>query len=608
MDIEELRLKNIQRNQDLLRQLNLDSLHKNIGREARPEPKPKRAKRAPKKEPQRVMPTRRSRRLANSPESQEEDRIEEQRAEMERLRQQRLKDMRSMRLDGDFAMDDLVADLRLGSLIDEDKILGKKLAAELEKMKKEQGIKDEGDQGEDVQKEEHDDEDEEDKEGQKDEKKKKPSQSNVKEENDDAVKTNVKAEDTEDNEEEVTAEVPYLTTLKELGPKYTLLENTSEAVESSSASLKDMRLKLLKLALTKNADPRDFKLTYNRITSMFLHLATSDRLVAAGDTNGNLGLWAVDALHDSEPVVALFKPHGRTISRIAELPLNAHKLVTASYDGSCRMVDLAKFVSTEQFVTGSAEEPAGISDISVIDQNQIYATTLDGRFLRRDLRERKGSEYLRLHDKKIGGFAVNPNADYQIATASLDRSMRIWDLRNIKKKNTVSELEDGLKAPHLYGSFPSRLSISTVDWSQSNRLVCNGYDDKIQIFDYSGASNKLKVITSWSDTYQPDEKTKTDGIVPENLESFKSINHNCQTGRWVSILKARWQKRPADGYQKFAIANMKRSIDLFNEDGDRLVTLSDPDLMTAVPAVVAFHPTENWIVGGSSSGKVFLFE
>ena len=53
---------------------------------------------------------------------------------------------------------------------------------------------------------------------------------------------------------------------------------------------------------------------------------------------------------------------------------------------------------------------------------------------------------------------------------------------------------------------------------------------------------------------------------------------------------------------------MQRSIDVFDENGLRLASLHDPDLMTAVPAVVAFHPTRNWLVGGSSSGKVFLFE
>lgn len=583
MDIESLRNKNIQRNQDLLRQLNLDSIHESIGRDAQPKPRAKRVKKEPAQKT-RVIPTRRSRRLASTEEEEEEDRVREEAEEKERLRQLRLKELRSMRLEGDLSLRDLLADLRLGELVHESRVL------EMGSGKEEGVVKNDDDNG--AGEVEAEDEGE------------------VKRENEEAVKKEeeIKTEDSDvDNTTKVDGnKVDGTLTESEDSDRLSILSRldySSLETSKSERLLKDVRASLLKMTLSSKADPRDFKLTANRITSIYLHLATEDRLVAAGDTNGNLGLWAVDSPYETVPVIVSLKPHGRTISRISQMINSPHQLVTASYDGSCRLNDLTKLVSMALFVVGEKDDTAGISDLSVVNNNLFYATTLAGHFLRRDPREHsKNSEYLRLHDKKIGGFCVNPNASHQIATASLDRSMRIWDLRNIKKQ-IYSELDEVLDAPHLYGAFPSRLSISNVDWNENNVLVCNGYDDKIQLLDYS-----KELISEWSETYRPSTKKTKKGEIPENLRSTKTISHNCQTGRWVSILKARWHKHPADGFQKFAIANMKRSIDVFSETGDRLVSLYNADMMTAVPAVIAFHPTQNWVVGGSSSGKVFLFE
>lgn len=556
MDIEEIRNKNIRRNQDLLRQLNLDTLHESIARDSKHDdsPKRKRPRKAPSKPTPVAIPTRRSRRLANSPENQEEDQKKEEEATKERLRQERIKKLRSSRLEGDFGLKDIVADTRLGNLLFEDRIYCTKSE---------------------------------------------PASSSIE----------VKTEDISSAPSETEFDESTLDVLADLGMKFSHMEPV-EPDEEKHQSNKEIRNSLLLLKISEKSDPRDFKLVPNRITSVMMHLATENRLVAGGDTNGNVGFWAPDAEHDSGYSLSLFKPHGRTISRIVERVDSPHQLLTASYDGSCRIIDLCKLKSSQALSLGDADVPVGVSDLAVIDQNLIYLTTLDGQFYRQDMREKLDKiTCLRLHDKKIGGFTVNPNTNYQAATASLDRTLRIWDLRNIKPENSVSDFEEeGLSSPHLYGAFSSRLSISNVDWNQNNHLVCNGYDDKIQIFDYSGKQGKMGVITEWSDTFRPPTKDVDENGVPFNLKSFKSISHNCQTGRWVSILKARWQKKPADGFQKFAIANMNRSIDIFLETGEHLANLLDYERLTAVPAVIAIHPTQNWVVGGTASGKVCIFE
>lgn len=321
-------------------------------------------------------------------------------------------------------------------------------------------------------------------------------------------------------------------------------------------------------------DERDIKVTSERITAICFHPAVDKKLVLAGDKIGELGLWDSEK-PDDEGVLTL-KTHSRGISTTVVDPDNAERLYTASYDGSIRRFDLNEMKSTEAFIFQSdPRDPVGVSDMALIDPNTLYYSTLDGRFGRHDLRESPSSgEVWELHDKKIGGFAYNPMSPFQVATGSLDRTLKVWDLR--------------YDAAHLYGEYSSRLSISAASWNTAGKIVCNGYDNTINLFNLDSSN--------WN-------KDNTNNL---SLEPDIRLGHNCQTGRWVSILKARWQERPMDGVQKFVIANMKRYIDIYTERGQQIAHL-DGDIVTAVPAVTQFHRTHNWVVGGTASGKLYLW-
>ncbi|ANB12079.1 Cmr1p [Sugiyamaella lignohabitans] len=358
------------------------------------------------------------------------------------------------------------------------------------------------------------------------------------------------------------------------------------------------RKELSNLSLHTKISPNDIKVTSERIFSVAFHPSETKRIVLAGDKMGELGLWDIDSTNkikdegDYEyetPNILSFKVHTRAIATILMPQFAPDKAYTASYDGSVRCLDLGSGTSTEAFVYDSdPRNPVGVSDCAMPDANTLYYTTLEGEFGIHDLRENQRkpkSQLLRLHDKKIGGFSFNPNAIHQIATGSLDRTLKVWDLR---ATSVIAESEDNEKAPHMYGEYQSRLSISATDWNSAGQIVCNGYDDTINVFD-------LSTSKSWT-------KSETHDIVPS-----VRLKHNCQTGRWVSILKSRWQPRPADSVQKFVIANMKRYLDIYSADGQQLAHLGH-ELMSAVPAVVQFHPSQNWLVGGSASGKLYLWE
>lgn len=54
------------------------------------------------------------------------------------------------------------------------------------------------------------------------------------------------------------------------------------------------------------------------------------------------------------------------------------------------------------------------------------------------------------------------------------------------------------------------------------------------------------------------------------------IRHNCQTGRWLTILRAQWSTN-TDYAPYFTVGNMKRSLDVVAGNGEHIVKLwADP--------------------------------
>lgn len=333
--------------------------------------------------------------------------------------------------------------------------------------------------------------------------------------------------------------------------------------------------------------PNEIKITHDRITSMYFHPTVDKKLIIGGDTSGNIGLWNVrnEPLAENgaddleEPDITRVQLFTKNVGKIDCFPSDTSKILAASYDGFIRSIDLNKLKS-DQLLTLANEygEALGVSDcqFSYEDPNILFMTTLTGEFTTMDIRSKPSKcELKRLSDKKIGSFNINPSRPHEIATGSLDRTLRIWDVRKIVDKPEWSQYED-FPSYHVISTYDSRLSVSAVSFSPTdNTLVCNGYDDTINLFDVSA------------------------NTLPESLEPKTTIKHNCQSGRWTSILKARFKPDK----NVFAIANMKRAIDIYDSQGEQLAHLNT----ATVPAVLGWHPLRNWIAGGNSSGKVFLF-
>lgn len=377
-----------------------------------------------------------------------------------------------------------------------------------------------------------------------------------------------------------------------------------EEDDTKDIDIKQSRDNLSGLQLGKLA-----KVTKERIYITAVHPGTDKRVVLAGDKIGVLGIWDVDS--DAEPLQ--LQLHNATIPALSFDITSPDVLYSASYDGSVRSLELKTGKSGNVLdLEPSKNTSVGVSDVSNPQPHLLYASTLCGHLIRKDLRT-KSTEYetLVLGEKKIGGFSVDPINTHLLASGSLDRSMRIWDLRATETARSIpgnEALDTQFPMPHLQAIYHSRLSVSSTDWNLAGQIVCNGYDDTVNVFNQSDYF--LDMLNDGNGT-EPVKKSRvkkesTDEIPVINKPSIR-IKHNCQTGRWVTILKARWQQQPLDGVQKFAIANMNRYIDIYSGTGHQLAHLGD-DLMTAVPAALGFHPSRNWIAGGNSSGKVYWWE
>ncbi|KAL8930374.1 MAG: hypothetical protein Q9172_000083 [Xanthocarpia lactea] len=378
-----------------------------------------------------------------------------------------------------------------------------------------------------------------------------------------------------------------------------------EVKETTNKELRALREKMSGLELYDGFEPNRIKITPERIYSLGFHPVTEKPLVFAGDKLGNLGIFDASRPSDSknlEPVkienqdeeeaedspnpnITSFHLHTRTISSFQFSPHNPSHLYTSSYDSSVRLLDLTKSSTTEIYspTDSSLDEPISGVEMDPLSPHLLYFSRLDGHIGRSDTRAPNTVDIFKLSEKKIGGFSLNPSCPHFIATASLDRTMRIWDLRKLSGKK-------GAQLPALCGEHESRLSVSHAAFNSAGQVATASYDDTVKIHTFEGMS-------SWTAGVDLTEKEMAPSAI---------IRHNNQTGRWVTILRAQWQLHPSDNVQRFCIGNMNRFVDVYTSKGEQLAQLGG-DGITAVPAVAQFHPTNDWVAAGTASGKLCLW-
>ncbi|KAL1676964.1 WD40-repeat-containing domain protein [Schizophyllum commune] len=371
------------------------------------------------------------------------------------------------------------------------------------------------------------------------------------------------------------------------------------------------------------------KVTQDRVYSVAYHPEKSKDLIFFGGEQ--LGIWDARAPtdeaadEDGEPSDPSTEEGGKywrlqlhwpataksSISTIKIDPVNSQTIYTTSYDCTLRSLSFESGVSREVY---TAEGGALLSSVDMPPAgNEMWISDAVGGVVHLDLREARGkARYFGLSNDKIGAVSVNPSRPNFLAAGSNDRTVRIWDTRQLTKDprvlgppdeelDTSADVERawGYDAVTTYESESGRAlmrgewkhdkAVGSVYWDARGRsLVSTSYDDKLRVWDF-----KSSVF-------------KTEGQFP-SMRPLRVIPHNCQTGRWLTPLRARWTENP-DVYPHFTVGNMHHSLDIFSAKGDLLARLEDKTKITAVQAVTCSHPSiVERAVSGNASGRCVLW-
>ncbi|KAG1756714.1 WD40-repeat-containing domain protein [Suillus paluster] len=379
----------------------------------------------------------------------------------------------------------------------------------------------------------------------------------------------------------------------------------------NEAEVKELRKTLQKLRVVSRA-----KVTSDRVYSAAYHPEATKDLVFFGDKHGQIGIWdarapADEVADEDGDISANDKEGGKywhlqchwpatsksSISSIKIDPVDAHSIFTTSYDGTIRRLSFVSGVSQEIF---SSDELITSVDLPV-GGHEMWISDASGGLTHLDLREPKDKAcWYGLSSAKIGTVSINPTSPHFLLTASNSRLLKVWDSRKLQKiasatgphqfsQDAVEEFVESKKGEGtVRGEFAHGKSVSSAYWDPRGRgIVSTSYDDTIRLWDLDAAKYS-------SSTAFP------------SFTPFSRIKHNCQTGKWVTILRAVWNPNP-DVFPHFTIGNLNHSLDIFSCKGDLIARLSDSRI-TATQAVTCSHPSVvERIATGNASGRCVLW-
>ncbi|ADV24174.1 Conserved hypothetical protein [Cryptococcus gattii WM276] len=458
-------------------------------------------------------------------------------------------------------------------------------------------------------------------------------------------------------EDEIKDMETYLQSIAELSNPRTYPAETVSAREADADSdTVPSEVQRLKDAFKDMSLKGNTKVTSERVFSMCVHPEKTKTLVLVGDKYGQLGIWdalgpAMEKPENEDDTSGLkaeededeyqegrvwrVQAHAKnSISCMKVDPVNGSGLFSTAYDCSLRHLSFSTLQSTELFSFQDEDMLINHFDLSPSAQ-EAWMVDKNGGISHWDTRESKKESGRRRwvvqeegRGAKLGGISINPLMPYMICTAGNDQHVRIWDTRHLfsissnpialtslptppptatdeeppsppstyptveSDYHTVTSYLGSAKGKHLMrAKWQHGKSCSSAYWDPwGRRILTTSYDDNLRIFTIDPAS-----LADFHHLLRPD------GFKPSRV-----VRHNCQTGRWLTILRAQWSLN-MDYMPHFTVGNMKRTLDVVSATGEKIVALWT-DSVTAVPTLTASHPSiVDRVVGGNTSGRIQLW-
>mmetsp|Transcript_2792 Transcript_2792/g.4018 ORF Transcript_2792/g.4018 Transcript_2792/m.4018 type:complete len:485 (-) Transcript_2792:841-2295(-) len=310
------------------------------------------------------------------------------------------------------------------------------------------------------------------------------------------------------------------------------------------------------------------KVVPNRVYSLQFHEEST--LICLGDRDGNIGMCKIDKLsEDGDNEVFNFQPHTGVVNSIG---YRSDSVFTFSYDGTIRSMSLGK-PGIFDLVFKTKSEDDGWLQYGRLwggEKDNAVLGFSSGKVACQSLRSGKQIWAFEAHEKKVQTVDISSDEKYMV-TASLDRSVKLWDVRKVGKNKPLCTFEDTHSVNCCFFN------------STGEKMVAVGMCNKLHLFDGAGKSG--------------------------TLDPTHSVRHDNRTGRYLSVFHAQWDPKSPNSF--FCGSMMKpRRVECFSvakDDKLKLVMNLAGDLVTSVQSRFAVHPKLDILACGNASGRLHIF-